>query len=97
MGTNRIELDDEAYDLLKAERRDDESFSDAVKRIIAEVTSDWRHSIGTYEGDIDEFVNAAQRSREATSYGLARRQEEANKLFEELSDINESREDDTES
>ena len=87
MGTKTIGLDTEAYDQLKAEKREDESFSDTVKRITGEVTSDWRHSIGKYSGEqADAFANAVQRGREATNYGLAQRQREVNATFYEDDD-----------
>jgi predicted CopG family antitoxin len=87
MGTKTIGLDTEAYDQLKAEKREDESFSDTVKRIIEEVSSDWRHSIGKYSGEqADEFANAVQRGREATNYGLAQRQGGVNAMVYEDDD-----------
>jgi len=36
MGTKTIRLDDEAYDRLVTRKRDDESFSDAIKRLAGE-------------------------------------------------------------
>jgi predicted CopG family antitoxin len=48
MGTKTIGLDDEAYDRLHAEKREDESFSDTVKRVTAAVSSDWRRGFGKY-------------------------------------------------
>lgn len=82
MGTKTIGLDDEAYEQLKAEKREGESFSDTVKRIASEVASDWRHSIGKYSGEqANEFKDAVRKSREATSQGLAHRQREVNDLL----------------
>lgn len=90
MGTKTIGLDDEAYNQLKAEKREGESFSDTVKRITGEVSSDWKHSIGKYENEKSrEFEKAVRRSHEATNHGLAHRQHEANELFEESVDADE--------
>lgn len=78
MATKTIGLNDEAYERLKAEKRDGESFSDTVKRLTGEVAADWRHSIDKYGGERAEtFAEAVQESREATNQGLARRQREA--------------------
>ena len=82
MGTKPIGLDDEAYERLKAEKREGESFSDTVKRITSEVATDWRHSIGKYSGDqADAFEDAVRKSREATDQGLAHRRREVNDLL----------------
>lgn len=74
MGTRTIGLDDEAYKRLKAEKREDESFSDAVKRLTETVSSDWRHGFGKYAGEGDELVEHVRRSRERLGSGLAVRQ-----------------------
>jgi predicted CopG family antitoxin len=81
MEFNTIDLDDEAYDQLKAEKREGESFSDTIKRITGEVITDWQHRIGKYNGEqADAFANAVQRSRETTNHGLAQRQHEINAM-----------------
>ena len=83
MGTKTIGLDEEAYEKLRAEKRDGESFSDTVKRITDEVSSDWRRSFGKYAGpDADEFEEAVLESRRRTSRGLARRQREVNEMMD---------------
>ncbi|MFB6308292.1 MAG: antitoxin VapB family protein [Haloarculaceae archaeon] len=38
MGTNTIRLDDDVYERLKSKKRDDETFSEAVNRLIGEWT-----------------------------------------------------------
>lgn len=82
MGTKTIGLDDEAYERLRAEKQDGESFSDTVKRLTDEVSADWRHSIGKYSGEqAEEFAEAVRKSREATNRGLAHRQREADAEF----------------
>lgn len=76
LGTKTIGLDDEAYERLRAQKREGESFSDTVKRITGEVTTDWRHGFGRYSGDEGErFEQAVVESREGLSAGLAKRQQ----------------------
>lgn len=82
MGTKTIGLDDEAYDQLKAEKRDGESFSDTVRRLTSEVAADWRHSLGKYQEHATAFEAAVERGRETTSQGLAQRQRAVNELIE---------------
>jgi predicted CopG family antitoxin len=77
MGTRTIGLDDEAYERLVAEKRDDESFSDTVKRLTETVGSDWRHGFGKYETAGEELVDVARESRERVAAGLADRQRRA--------------------
>ncbi len=78
MGTRTIGLDDEAYERLAAQKRDDESFSDVVKRLTDAVATDWREGFGRLDPEatarIDEIVAD---SRKATSEGLAGRQRRA--------------------
>lgn len=81
MGTKTIGLDDEAYEQLKAEKREGESFSDTVRRITSEVAADWRHSLGKYHDQAAAFEAAVERSRESTREGLAARQQEVDELL----------------
>ena len=78
MGTKTIGLRDEVYAQLKARKREDESFSDLVTRLLEEAAVDWRDSFGTLsEAEADELEALADRSREQMSTGLADRQQEA--------------------
>lgn len=82
MGTKTIGLDDEAYEQLRAQKREGESFSDTVKRITDEVSSDWRQGLGKYSGEgAKAFEEAVRESRERTNHGLSRRQREASAAF----------------
>lgn len=82
MGTRTIGLDDEAYERLDALKREDESFSDLVKRLTAEASSDWRRSFGKYSGEEGERLErAVEASRESSAHGLAARQERVLELF----------------
>lgn len=78
MGTKTIGLDEEAYERLRAQKREGESFSDTVKRITEEVSSDWRAGFGSLpeeEGERLEDVVSSQRER--ANEGLAARQRRA--------------------
>ncbi|MCH7660591.1 MAG: antitoxin VapB family protein [Euryarchaeota archaeon] len=82
MGTKTIGLDDEAYERLKAQKREGESFSDTVKRITDEVATNWRHGFGRYSGEEGErFERAVRESREGLSIGLTKRQERVNEIM----------------
>lgn len=75
MGTKTIGLDDEAYAQLKAEKRDDESFSETVKRVTAEVASDWHRGFGKYADD-KRFEEVMSEVRRDHATGRADRQDE---------------------
>ena len=78
MGTKTIGLDDEAYERLRAQKRDGESFSDTVKRITEAVASDWREGFGRLDDETADGIAAAvAESRESTDRGLADRQRRA--------------------
>ena len=78
MGTKTIGVKDAVYERLKARKRDDESFTDLVNRLLDETQSDWREGFGTLDTDeADEVEQAAKASRKQTSTGLTERQQEA--------------------
>ena len=78
MGTKTIGLDDEAYERLRAQKRDGESFSDTVKRITEAVASDWREGFGRLDDETaDRIAAVVAESRESTARGLADRQRRA--------------------
>lgn len=87
MGTRTIGLREDVYDRLKARKRDDESFTDLVDRLIDESSTDWRETFGSLpSAEADELVAAVERSRRRTGRGLADRQAEALAAFAEASD-----------
>lgn len=61
-----IDLNDEAYERLQAEKREDESFSDTINRITEEAgeetSSDWREGLGKYSGEEAEAFEEAVRN-----------------------------------
>lgn len=82
VGTKTIGLDDEAYERLKAQKREGESFSDTVKRITEEVSADWRRSFGRYAEEGERFEQAVIDSRERSNVGLAKRQGRVNEILQ---------------
>jgi predicted CopG family antitoxin len=84
MGTKTIGLRDDAYERLKARKREDESFTDLVNRLLDEEQTDWREGFGTLDAEeAEELEQAVGTSRKQTSTGLAERQQE---VIEDLSD-----------
>jgi predicted CopG family antitoxin len=78
MGTKTIGLRDDVYERLKAQKRNDESFTETVERLLDESTTDWRDGFGTLsEGDQAELEQVVADSRTLTSEGIANRQREA--------------------
>lgn len=84
MGTKTIGVKDDVYDRLKARKREDESFTDLVNRLLNEATADWDEGFGTLDTEeAEELEQVVETSRKQTSAGLAKRQQE---VLEELSD-----------
>ncbi|PSP79404.1 hypothetical protein BRC81_05175 [Halobacteriales archaeon QS_1_68_20] len=70
-------MDEKAYGRLEAERHEDKSFIDTIKRLTDAVNNDWRCGFGTYADDGDELVEYVRRSRTQLSSGLTVRQRRA--------------------
>jgi predicted CopG family antitoxin len=88
MGTKTIGLREDVYERLKARKRDDESFTDLVDRLIDETTADWRETFGSLpEKEMAELERITRWSREATGHSLADRQDRA---FEALGDADDA-------
>ena len=47
MGTNTVSIREDAYERLKARKRENESFSGLVDRLLDETTISWREKFGT--------------------------------------------------
>ena len=87
MGTKTIGIREEVYERLKACKRDDESFTDVVDRLIEESATDWREGFGTLSADAaDNLERAVERSRDGTGAGLADRQARATAALTEVED-----------
>ena len=83
MGTKSIVIRDEVYERLKDHKRENESFTDLIDRLLDETTVDWCEGFGTLDTDeAEELERIVKKSREQTSEGLAKRQQKA---LEELS------------
>jgi predicted CopG family antitoxin len=78
MGTKTIGIREEVYERLKARKREGESFTDVVDRLIEDSTADWREGFGTLPAeDAADLERAAARSRERVGAGSADRQTRA--------------------
>lgn len=85
MGTKTIGLREDVYERLKARKREGESFTDVVDRLIEETTVDWRETFGSLPaGEAAELERVAVRSRRATARGLADRQDRALEAFADI-------------
>lgn len=77
MATKTIGITTDVYERLAAEKREDESFTDTIDRLLDTATADWRHGFGRYDdaegAELEQFVEAVRRDHAA---GLARRQDE---------------------
>jgi predicted CopG family antitoxin len=89
MGTKTIGLKDEVYNRLKARKREDESFTDLMDRLLDETTVEWRDGFGTLaDQEADELEQIVAESRDKLGDGLATRQRAA------LSELAEAESDD---
>lgn len=87
MGTNTIGIRDDVYERLEVRKRENESFSDVVDRLLDETTVNWREGFGTLPGqDAGELEQIVSEGHNQTAEGLYRRQQEA---LGELADLEE--------
>lgn len=91
MGTKTIGLRDDVYERLKARKREDESFTDLMDRLMDETKPDWRDEFGTLsEEEGDELEAIVRESRKTTGEGLSERQAETLEEFAEVDDGDET-------
>ncbi|WP_138005128.1 antitoxin VapB family protein [Halalkalirubrum salinum] len=88
MGTKTIGLRNDVYERLKARKREDESFTDLMDRLLDETTVSWREGFGTLsEQDAGELEEIVANSRNQLAEGLSTRQRAAlSELAEKNSD-----------
>lgn len=87
MTTKTIGIREEVYERLKAQKRDDESFTDTVERLLEEAGTDWREGFGTLStADAEELERVAERSRRQSTEGLTDRQRDAIREIDAASD-----------
>jgi predicted CopG family antitoxin len=78
MGTKTIGLREDVYKRLKAHKREGESFTDTVGRLLEESNADWREGFGTLpNSEAAELETVARGSREQLGDGIEARQQEA--------------------
>lgn len=71
MATKNIGIRSEVYERLKAHKRGDESFSEALDRILDDLDSDWRTHAGFLsEEDADELEAEIERGRDELDESL---------------------------
>ena len=88
MGTKTIGVREKVYERLKARKRDDESFTDLMDRLLDESKGDWREGFGTLgEDDAAELEELVEQSRERLNEGLAARQQNALRELSDLDDV----------
>ena len=91
MGTKTIGIREEVYERLKARKREGESFTDVVDRLIEESATDWRAGFGTLDDDAaTELERAAERSRAGTGADATDRQDAAIETLSEVEDDDET-------
>lgn len=85
MGRKTIGLREGVYERLKARKRDDESFTELVDRLLDESTADWREGFGSLSTDEAADLEAFTReAREGIGTGLSDRQSRAAEALAEV-------------
>jgi len=75
MPTKTIGVREEVYERLATEKRDDESFSDTIDRLVESARSDWRSSFGKLEDEGDKLREVVEEQRNSLAISEAERQE----------------------
>jgi predicted CopG family antitoxin len=78
MGTKTIGIREDVYERLNARKREDESFTDLMDRLLDEAMVDWRNGFGTLaDQDAEELGEIVTDSRDQLADGLSTRQRAA--------------------
>ncbi|MBP1922635.1 putative CopG family antitoxin [Halorubrum alkaliphilum] len=86
MGTKTIGIREAVYERLRARKREGESFTDTIDRLIEESGGDWREGFGTLPAEETEALREATReSRGDTATALSARQRRGVGQFETAS------------
>lgn len=76
MGTKTIGITEDVYERLKARKREGESFTELVDRLMDEARPDWRSGFRSLPGEeATELGRIVEESRTGLGKGLAARQE----------------------
>lgn len=87
METETIDIRADVYERLRARKREDESFTDLVDRLIDESSADWEETFDRLPDDeATELDSVARASRERAGREYADRQREAIDAFAEMTD-----------
>lgn len=87
MATKTIGVREEVYERLRARKRDDESFTDLLDRLIDESEGDWRDGFGSLATEeVDSIREEAIASRKRFNESAAERQATAIDRFADASD-----------
>ncbi|ERH02703.1 MAG: hypothetical protein J07HN6_00742 [Halonotius sp. J07HN6] len=87
MGTKTIGVKDEVYERLQARKRDNESFTDLMDRLLDDTTADWRAGFGSLSADeAADLQSIVAASRDQTAAGMAARQQDAIERLAEQAD-----------
>jgi predicted CopG family antitoxin len=94
MPTKTIGVREEVYERLRARKRDDESFTDLIDRLIDESEGDWRDGFGSLSAaEADSFRESATASRERFDESAGDRQAAAIDRMADASDRDRSTDD----
>lgn len=75
MATKTIGVREEVYERLASEKREEESFSDTIERLVESARSDWRTSFGALADHGDELEEVVEEQHEDLTSSGHERQE----------------------